>query len=243
MKKNETASSEVQKQRDYYKAKARHYDSTWAFDPNDEHFIATAALDGLLKHFKVQSLLDVGCGSGRSLDYLRKLGTNVKLHGIDPVEALVEECYAKGFTADEVSLGDACNLKFADSSFDCVTAFGVLHHIPEPKQAIEEMIRVAGKCIFISDHNIYGMGSPLTRRLKQTFRDLGMKPLLRTLMTRGKGFHDTDWDGVFYPFSLVDHVELIKKYSQNCYLFSTKTPSVNLYRESSHIAILAELKK
>lgn len=231
--------AEVEKQRRYYEATAASYDESCAYDPNDEHFIAAALLSGLLTHFGVSSLLDVGCGTGRALHYLNRRHADIRLQGIEPVAALREVAVSKGLRRDQVAAGDACALDFADGAIDCVTLFGVLHHLRTPDAAIREAARVARRIFFISDHNIYGMGSRLTRGGKQLFRDFGLKRLLPLLMTRGKGYHDTDWDGIFYPFSLIDHYDLIRTLAPTVYVFPTKTPAVNLYRSASHVAILA----
>lgn len=42
--------NEIDKQREYYQQTAQSYDSMFTFDPNDEHFIASAILSGLLDH-------------------------------------------------------------------------------------------------------------------------------------------------------------------------------------------------
>lgn len=231
--------SEVEKQRRYYETTATSYDECCAFDPNDEHFIAAALLSGLLTHFHVESLLDVGCGTGRALHYLARRHPDIRFHGVEPVAALREVATAKGLGQDQVSAGDACSLTFADEAFDCVSMFGVLHHVRTPEKAIAEAARVSRRLFFISDHNIYGMGSKLTKGGKQLFRDTGLKRLLRLLMTRGKGYHDTDWDGVFYPFSLIDHYGLIRGLAPTVHVFPTKTPAINLYRSASHVAVLA----
>lgn len=57
-------------------------------------------------------------------------------------------------------------------------------------------------------------------------------------MTHGKGFHDTDWDGIFYPFSLLDHFDRMKRQSSRLYSLSTKSPAVNLLRNASHVALI-----
>lgn len=54
-----------------------------------------------------------------------------------------------------------------------------------------DMVRVAGKTVFIPDRNVYGMCSPFTRGGKQHFRDLNPRWLLRLLLTGGKGYHVT----------------------------------------------------
>lgn len=233
---------EVEKQREYYENTAAHYDDACCFDPNDEHHFACAALSGLLRHYHVESVLDVGCGTGRAIDRLQKHHPEIAFTGLEPVKALRDLAVEKGIPAGTLLDGDATKLPFPDGAFDCVMMFGVLHHIPNAGDAVAEALRVAAKLVFISDHNIYGMGSRCTRFGKQIFRDLGLRGLLRRIMTGGKGYHDTDWDGVFYPFSLIDHVPQIRKETVKVHCFSTKTPAVNLYRQASHLAVLG-LKK
>lgn len=230
---------QIRKQRDYYNKTAGNYDATCAFDPDDEHFIGAATLSGLINHFGIRSVLDVGCGTGRAMLYLKQRHPDLELHGVEPVEALRLRAYEKGLAPSQVTEGDACQLKFADSSFDCVTAFGVLHHIPDPNKAIQEMKRVSRSAIFISDHNVYGMGSRTTKAIKQLFRDLRLKAVLRLMLTAGKGYHDTSWDGIFYPFSIADHLEEIKFRPGKSFTFSTKSGTLNLYRESSHIGVFS----
>ncbi|MEX1122705.1 MAG: hypothetical protein WED82_11255, partial [Balneolales bacterium] len=56
----------LEQQKDYYAKIASSYDNAFAFDPEDEHFIACALFTGLANHYSLQSLLDVGCGTGRA---------------------------------------------------------------------------------------------------------------------------------------------------------------------------------
>jgi ubiquinone/menaquinone biosynthesis C-methylase UbiE len=229
----------LEKQRLYYAQIAASYDSAFAFDPEDEHFIACSLLTGLASHYQFRTLLDVGCGTGRAIGYLSRSSPMLEILGVEPVKEMRDAAVAAGIPAAQILPGDATALPFPDSHFDCCTAFGVLHHVSNPQRAIREMFRVAGKAVFISDHNIYGMGSPVTRGLKQLFRDLQARWLLRLLLTGGKGYHDTDWDGVFYPFSLVDHLDLIRSLARKTYIFPTRNAGLNIYRQTSHLAVLA----
>ncbi|MFN4867474.1 MAG: class I SAM-dependent methyltransferase [Cyanobium sp.] len=229
----------IEKQRLYYAQIAASYDSAFTFDPEDEHFIACALLTGLASHYQLRTLLDVGCGTGRAIGYLSRSYPSLEILGVEPVKEMRDAAVAAGIAAAQILPGDATALPFPDAHFECCTAFGVLHHVPNPHRAIQEMFRVAGRAVFISDHNIYGMGSPVTRGLKQIFRDLHCRWLLRLLLTGGKGYHDTDWDGVFYPFSLIDHLDLIRSLARKIYIFPTRNPGLNIYRETSHLAVLA----
>ena len=234
-------SDPLDQQRRYYSRVAASYNSAFAFDLEDEHFIACALLSGLIPHYSINSLLDVGCGTGRSLSYFARSLPSLRAVGVEPVKEMREVAISSGLSPDLVLPGDATNLQFSTDAFDCCTAFGVLHHVPRPELPIREMFRVARRAVFISDHNVYGMGSFLTRSMKQAFRDLHVRWLLRLLLTGGKGFHDTEWDGVFYPFSLVDHLQLIKSLSSNVYVFPPRRPGLNIYRQTSHLAVFALL--
>ena len=230
--------NEVEKQREYYKDTAGTYDDSFCNDQNDEHYIAAATLSGFLNHYGIRSVLDVGCGTGRTILYLQSRHPDVSFIGIEPVRELREEAIRKGIDSSKIIEGNALDLNFRDSEFDCVTMSGVLHHLPDPEQAIKEALRVSKKIVLISDHNIYGMGNWMTKTIKQIFRDLHLRKILGMIMTKGKGYHDTDFDGVFYPFSLIDYVPVIQDEVKDLYCFSTKTPAVNLYRGASHLAIL-----
>src|SRR6185436_19248753 len=98
--------------------------------------------------------------------------------------------------------GDATQLAFADGSFDCVCAFGILHHIRRPRVALREMLRVARKAIFVSDLNNFGCGSVLQRAISQTINALGLWRVFQFLITRGKGYKFSEGDGVHYSYSI-----------------------------------------
>jgi ubiquinone/menaquinone biosynthesis C-methylase UbiE len=228
-----------QKLEDYYTQTANGYDAA-QIHTDDEHSYALMILRGILAEKGYRSLLDVGCGTGRAIDYLRRTELRLDLLGIEPVAALRQMAIAKGIRPEQLLIGNGYELPFADHSIDCVTAFGVLHHVEEPDRVIAEMLRVAKKAVFISDHNIYGWGNSPARLGKQLLRRLGFQTL-KWVMTRGRGYHDTDYDGVFYPFSVFDHLPQIRHHACQVSLISTKNSPVSLYSQASHLAVLALL--
>lgn len=229
-----------QKLEEYYSRNAISYDAS-QLHVDDEHYCALMFLRGVIADRQWQSMLDVGCGTGRALVYLKDAFPGMDLTGVEPVDALREKAMEKDLLASQIIKGDGRALPFSDNSFDCVTAFGILHHVEHPEIVITELLRVARKAVFISDHNIYGWGSRKTRLFKLVIRKMLGFSALKLTMTKGKGYHDTDYDGIFYPFSLFDHMPQLVSHSQRCSLISTKGKPVDLYSEASHIAVLALL--
>ena len=129
-------------------------------------------------------------------------------------------------------------LAFADGSFDLVCEFGALHHIPRPELAISEMLRVARKAIFVCDSNNFGQGGKFSRFLKQAINAVGLWPAANLIKTKGKGYTLSDGDGVTYSYSVFTNYKQISKGCESVYLLNTSSSGPNLYRTSSHIALL-----
>ncbi len=94
---------------------------------------------------KPKSLLDVGCGEGRMVKYLRFLG--VDAWGLDISKHLISR--TSGELGKFLKQGDILNIPFANSSFEVVTTFDVLEHIPTENlpRAVSECNRVAQKLV------------------------------------------------------------------------------------------------
>lgn len=93
--------------------------------------------------------LDVGCGGGRTLAALKKLGAR-EVYGIDIDEELVN--LAKKRSNAEVVVGSALDLPFSNNRFDLVICSGVLHHTSDIKKGIDEIHRVlkqGGMCYLL----------------------------------------------------------------------------------------------
>ncbi len=100
------------------------------------------ALERLLRRTERRSgsplrLLDVGCGTGGTLERLRPLGRVV---GLDLEPLALAFCRERG--QRELVCGSATALPFADGAFDVVLALDVLEHIPDHEAAAREIARV-----------------------------------------------------------------------------------------------------
>ena len=158
--------TEIEIQQRYYAETANQYDSMH-LDKNDEHFFALSFMVGAIDYLGIHSILDIGSGTGRAVQYLKNLRQDLRVVGVEPVRELREIGYSKGLSEDELIDGDATNLNFQSADFDLVCEFGVLHHIKKPDLAVAEMLRVSRKAVFISDSNNFGQGSMVARSIKQ----------------------------------------------------------------------------
>ena len=91
-----------------------------------------------------ESFLDVGCGSGTTIDALDAIKRDVKYKGVDFIEKMVTQLKAK-YPNREFAVQDARHLKEQDKSWDIVWSRHVVDHLDSFEKAIEEHCRVAKK--------------------------------------------------------------------------------------------------
>jgi SAM-dependent methyltransferase len=84
------------------------------------------------------AILDVGCGRGLMLSDLARQGWRAV--GVEMSEAASR--HAREVLDLDVRVGDLAGCKFPSASFDVVTLFHVLEHLPDPEAALAEMRRV-----------------------------------------------------------------------------------------------------
>lgn len=219
-----------------YTRVAAEYDSLHA---DTEHIVGLSFLAGMLDFAKVTSVLDVGAGTGRAMRFLKSQRPALRIVGVEPVEALRRVAHEKGIPAADLIEGSGYDLPFRDGEFDLVCEVGVLHHVRHPSQVVAEMLRVAAKGIFLSDSNNFGGGSAPGRLVKQSLRALHLWPLVQFVTTRGKGYHITEGDGLYYSYSAFNNLEQIQRVCPTVYMLNTSPGGPNLYRSASHVAMLA----
>jgi SAM-dependent methyltransferase len=229
--------AEIDLQREYYVKTSAHYDE-WHLNTGDEHYLALSFLGGILDYLKIDSILDVGSGTGRAIAYLKQEKPHVKVVGIEPVSELREIGYRKGLAEDELITGDATSIAFGAGEFDLVCEFGILHHIRNHQLAVAEMLRVAKKAIFVSDGNRFGQGSKMSRTAKRLIYSLGLWGAANYLKTGGKGYHLSEGDGLAYSYSVFDDYRLIRRYCQSVHILNTCDAEINPYSSAGHVALL-----
>jgi ubiquinone/menaquinone biosynthesis C-methylase UbiE len=104
------------------------------------------ALLNLLQSQKIPKnarILEVGCGSGRFLEFLEWNGYT-KLYGIDTSSNMISITSQKTNNV-RLQVGNAYKIPFETGKFDFVFSVHVLMHIDNPKKMLNEMKRVTKK--------------------------------------------------------------------------------------------------
>lgn len=101
------------------------------------------------------SLLDIGCGTGASLQPF--LGKGIQLTGIDPSPHMLDMAKERLGHRVDLHLGVAEELPFGDNTFNYSILFLSLEFVDDPVKAIEEACRVTKDRLFIGIINRYSI--------------------------------------------------------------------------------------
>ncbi|MBM7865829.1 methyltransferase domain-containing protein [Heliobacterium gestii] len=85
---------------------------------------------------RLPRILDIGCGSGRTMAELGDLG---HIEGVEPCRPAVEQGRRRGFFVHQ---GSAERLPFVDETFDALLLLDVLEHLDDDGAALAEAFRV-----------------------------------------------------------------------------------------------------
>lgn len=205
----------------YYERTAGRYDAAHV-DERDEHGTALWHILAHVRMLGLGSLLDVGCGTGRAARFFAAECPGLRVTGSDFSGAQLVQAARNGVPLSALVRSSAYALPFRDGAFDAVCAFGLLHHVADPAQAVSEMTRVARRAVFISDSNRFGQGRPAVRVLKYALSRLGLWGLANLVKTRGKGYLVTEEDGISYSYSVFDSYPHLHRWAGHVVLVATE---------------------
>ena len=99
------------------------------------------------------NILEIGCGQGAGARIIYDLFGPQKYSGIDLDPRMIRRAkrIAGGLPNATFTEGDVSKLEFPDSSFDIVMDFGIVHHVPDWKNALAEVhrtLKVHGEFLF-----------------------------------------------------------------------------------------------
>ncbi|HET7035103.1 MAG TPA: class I SAM-dependent methyltransferase [Thermomicrobiaceae bacterium] len=130
------------------------YDAYTSWDKEESAALRAARADDIARRAGVieryaspGDLLDVGCASGDFLAAMRDRG-DWRVRGLEPSATAVARARASyGLTVDEGSLESAC---YEPGSFDVITMWEVLEHVPQPRETLRrvyELLRPGGTLV------------------------------------------------------------------------------------------------
>jgi ubiquinone/menaquinone biosynthesis C-methylase UbiE len=139
-----------------------------------------------LSHLAIEkhhTILDVGCGGGRTVHKLAALASDGKIHGIDHSEASVatslrtnKQWTEKGRV--EIREASISRLPFPDNTFDVVTAIETHFYWPDLASDLREVLRVlkpAGTLAIIAEAYKGGKHDKMLRRLVEIMEKANTK--------------------------------------------------------------------
>ena len=128
---------------DLHKIEARYYNTVHPeiFNPFEQQTIDMRFALITENMERKKTCLDLGCGTGNLIS--RETENFDSVIGLDISREMLKICQDK-FPEKKLSLilGDSEHVPFRSGSFDFVSIFSVLHHLPSPFTSLEEVYRV-----------------------------------------------------------------------------------------------------
>jgi SAM-dependent methyltransferase len=136
-----------------------------------ETFWKKVGFDLLAKNVDLRgkSLLDYGCGRGEALDLFAAAGMQVLGTDTDP------ECVRLAAAHGKTVVLDAANPvgQFGPKSFDVISCFHVLEHVPSPITTLRDLARIARSHLVIAVPNLRVLNWIAAREIKLAYVNEG----------------------------------------------------------------------
>ena len=143
-----------------YDAGCEAYDELYAMEQEEKYEV-------VLKVLRPRGrVIDVGCGSGLLIEYMRSRGL---LDAVDLYVCVdVSSCMLGLATKRAASCGAKCvlvqanayNLPFRDGSFDVAYSISVVNLLERPADAMAEITRVSGRAVVTAPIKLGDLGAP-----------------------------------------------------------------------------------
>lgn len=121
----------------------------------EEYFLALARYKYAAKFAKNQTILEAGCGAGYGAFELAKAGAKI-IYALDLNADSIKQCQ-KNYLSPRIifKVEDLNHPEFRDQTFDLITAFEVIEHLPKYRQLIREFHRILkpGGLVIVSTPN------------------------------------------------------------------------------------------
>ena len=158
------------------KESIKKYES-WFFTPEGVYVDEKekAALLQVMRFKRGEKVLEIGCGTGRYIEYFNELGLIAT--GIEPMDELIKIALQKSkIKKEQIIKSPYERLPFEDESFDSVVSLIALQFSIDIKMALKEMIRVAKNKVgigFLNKNSLTNFFN--TKERRRLYRDA--KPL------------------------------------------------------------------
>ena len=165
---------------------------------------------------KGKTVLEIGCGSGNGTKLIKKYFQTNEIHAIDLDSRMI--ALAKRHNKDtsiHFQIADAANLAYKDNFFDAAFDFGIIHHIPNWKNCLNELERVVkpGGELILEDLSIESFSTPfgklMRKLLDHPYKEMFTRnEFLNYLKSIGFNIEHKE---VFYPLHSIQYFIVIAK--------------------------------
>lgn len=146
---------EVKANLKWYQEEAQFYNALrMALNTREQHYLKKEILRLSKQIDRGLPVLDFGSGTGNVAKYLEQAG--LETVAMDISLEMLDENPAKNRVVAESQY-----LPFRNDRFGLITVYGVLHHLPKPTSAIQEICRVAAPhCVVFIPHELVAGWKP-----------------------------------------------------------------------------------